>query len=131
MLGHYHAVVWIDHSEARVFHFNASDVEKTVVHAGHSSGRRHHVAGFDGTGHAPEDQKYLEEVAKAVLDAGAILIVGPANEKNELVKHIGRAHPAAMAKVEGVETLDHPSDGEIVAHARKALKSADRMRPQL
>jgi hypothetical protein len=131
MLGHYHAVVWIDHSDARVFHFNASDFEKTVVHAGHQSGRKHHTPDYDGTGHAPEDQKYLEDVAKAVLDAGAILIVGPANEKNELVKHIKHAHPALMSKVEGVETLDHPSDGEIVAHARKALKSADRMRPQV
>ena len=27
MSAHYHAVVWIDHREARVFHFNASDAE--------------------------------------------------------------------------------------------------------
>ena len=131
MLGHYHAVVWIDHKEARVFHFNAGDVEKKVVHAGRQSGRMHHHPDYDGTGHAPEDQKYLEEVAKAVLDAGAILIVGPANEKNELVKHIKHVHAALAARIEGVEAMDHPTDGEIVAHARKALKSADRMRPQV
>jgi stalled ribosome rescue protein Dom34 len=131
MLGHYHTVVWIDHREARIFHFNASDVEKSIVHAGHQSGHKHHTADYDGTGHAPEDQKYLEEVARAFVDAGAILIVGPANEKDELVKHIRRAHPDLMKKVEGVETIDHPSDGEIVAHARKALKSADRMRAQI
>jgi stalled ribosome rescue protein Dom34 len=131
MLGHHHAVVWIDHREARVFHFNASDVEKTIVHAGHKSGHKNHTADFDGTGRAPEDQKYLDDVAKALGDAGAILIVGPANEKNELVKHRRHAHPDLMKKVEGVESIDHPSDGEIVAHARKALKSADRMRPQV
>ena len=64
------------------------------------------------------------------MDAGAILIVGPANEKGELVKHIKRAHPALAKKVEGVEASDHPNDAAIVVHARKALKTADRMRLQ-
>jgi hypothetical protein len=27
---HYHAAVWIDHHEARVFHFSAADVERLV-----------------------------------------------------------------------------------------------------
>ena len=130
MLGHYHAVVWIDHREARVFHFNANDFEKQVVHATHQSGHKNHIADYDGTGHAPEEQKYLEAVTKAILDAGAILIIGPANEKTELVKHIKHAHPPLIAKVEGVESSDHPTDGEIVAHARRAMKSADRMRTQ-
>ena len=34
-----------------------------------------------------------------------------------------------MVKVEGVELADHPSDGELVAHARRFVKAADRMRP--
>jgi hypothetical protein len=29
---HYHAVIWIDHREARVFHFNSTDVEVLVLH---------------------------------------------------------------------------------------------------
>ena len=128
MQGHYHAVVWIDHKQARVFHFDADAFDRTLIEAPHHSGRKHHVADYDGTGHAPEDQNYLESVAKSVMDAGAILIVGPANEKGELVKHIKRAHPALAGKIEGVEASDHRSDGEIVAHARKVLKSADRMR---
>ncbi|THD45427.1 MAG: translational machinery protein [Bradyrhizobium sp.] len=129
MQGHYHAVVWIDHKQARVFHFDADAFDTALIPAPHQSGHKHHVADYDGTGHAPEDQKYLESVAKSVMDAGAILIVGPANEKGELVKHIKHAHPALAGKIEGVEASDHPSDGEIVAHARKVLKSADRMRP--
>ena len=128
MQGHYHAVVWIDHREAKVFHFNAAEFDKATVNAPHHSRHKNHVADFDGTGHAPEDQKYLEAVTQAIADAGAILVVGPANEKTELVKHIKNAHPLLAAKIEGVEASDHPSDGEIVAHARKALKSADRMR---
>lgn len=122
---HYHAVVWIDHRQARVFHFDADEADKVVVHAARP------IRDIKHGGHRPqEDQHFLEEVTKAIEDAGAILIVGPSNEKNELMKHIGRVHPKMQVKVEGVESADHPSDGDLVAHARRFLKSADRMRPQ-
>jgi stalled ribosome rescue protein Dom34 len=128
MQGRYHAVVWIDHHLARVFHFSAEDADKVVVHAERPI--REYRRGEKRTGHRPaEDQDFLEQVAKAVADAGAILVVGPSNEKHELVKHIERVHPGMMVKVEGVESADHPSDGELVAHARRFLRSADRMRP--
>ena len=31
MTTHYHAVIWIDHHEARIFHFNATDVDLMVL----------------------------------------------------------------------------------------------------
>jgi hypothetical protein len=130
MQGHYHAVVWIDHRLARVFHFNADDADGIVVRPERPVRDYHRKQPGSGR-HDPEDQAFLEEVTRAVADAGAILIVGPASEKHELFKHIERVHPQMKVKVEGVESADHPSDGELVAHARRFLKSADRMRPQL
>jgi hypothetical protein len=32
MTDHYHAVVWIDHHQARVLHFNLSDSDTEVIH---------------------------------------------------------------------------------------------------
>ena len=29
---YFHAVIWIDHREARVFHFNPTDIEKLILH---------------------------------------------------------------------------------------------------
>ena len=78
-----------------------------------------------------DDAHFLEEVTKAIADAGAIMLVGPGAEKGELLKHIERKHPRLMSAIEAIETADHPSDEEVVAHARKALAAADRMRPQL
>jgi stalled ribosome rescue protein Dom34 len=131
MQGHYHAVVWIDHRAAHIFHFNATDADKLVVHPDNPVRHLHHKANSLGSGHAPEDQNFLEEVAKSLADAGAILIVGPSNEKTELAKHIERRHPEMKVRIEGVEPADHPSDGELVAYARKYLKSADLLRPQI
>ena len=113
MQGHYHAVVWIDSREAKVFHFNGEDVEKVVIHA-----HKHEAA-------------YLEEVTKAFSDAHAVLVTGPGLEKKALLKHIAHKHPTLSDHIEAVETDDHPSDGELIAHARKALAAKDRMRPQI
>jgi hypothetical protein len=131
MQGHYHAAVWIDHRQARIFHFNANDVVKLLIHSHDAPQHLHHKANSIGSGHSPEDRGYLEDVTKAITDAGAVLVAGPSGEKNELVKHIKHRHPQVAGKIEGVETVDHPTDGEFVAYARKYLKSADRMRPQV
>jgi stalled ribosome rescue protein Dom34 len=127
---HFHAVVWIDHREARVFHFSPSDVQQLVLHPDHPTKHIHHKANSIGSGHAAEDHAFLEAVAQSIADAGAVLITGPANAKTELVKHIREHDPALAPKIVGVETVDHPSDAELVAHARKYFKAEDRMLPQ-
>jgi stalled ribosome rescue protein Dom34 len=127
---HYHAVVWIDHREARVFHFSPSDVERLVLRPDNPTLHIHHKANSIGNGHAAEDHNYLHAVAQAVSDAGAVLITGPANAKTELVKHIHQHDPKLAGRVAGVETVDHPSDAALVAHARQYFRTADRMTPQ-
>lgn len=127
---HYHAVVWIDHREARVFHFGAAEVERLVLHPDHPTRHLHHKAQVVGSGKAPEDTGFLRDVAASFADAGAVLITGPAGAKTELVKYIHRHAPALMHVIAGIETVDHPTDAQLVAHARKYFAAADRMTPQ-
>ena len=58
-----------------------------------------------------------------------MLFTGPAEAKHELVKHIDRHDPKLMKIIAGVETVDHPSDGQLVDHARHYLAATDRMKP--
>jgi hypothetical protein len=126
---HFHAVIWIDHLEARIFHFSSTDVERLVLHPDNPTRHIHHKANSIGSGHASPDHDYLQAVAASVADAGAVLITGPANAKTELADHI-RLHDPALAKViAGIETVDHPSDPQLVAYAKTYMKAADRMRP--
>jgi hypothetical protein len=127
---HFHAVVWIDHHEARVFHFSPTDAEKLVLHPDNPHVHIHHKANSIGSGHAGEDHNFLEAVAKSIADAGAVLITGPANAKTELVKHISTHHPQLMKIIVGIESVDHPSDGELLAHARHYFKAEDLMLSQ-
>lgn len=127
---HYHALIWIDHHEARIFQFNDEESNRTLVHRSPPREHIHHKASARDSGHAPVDQAFLERVAQAVTHAGAILITGPANAKTELAKHIERRHPGLFRRISAVETLDHPSDGEMLALARKFFHADDRMRWQ-
>jgi hypothetical protein len=128
-MAHFHAVVWIDHKQARILHFSADESDRTVVRPDHAA--RDVSRGDKRTGHRlAEDHSYFEHVASAIADAGAILIVGPAGEKTQFSKYLSEKHRQIEAHVEGVETIDHPTDGELVDFARRYLKAADRMRPQ-
>ena len=126
---HYHAVIWIDHREARVFHFGATDVERLVLRPDHPTKHIHHKANSIGSGHVAADHDYLHAVAESIADAVAVLITGPAGTKTELVEHIRVHDPQLTKRIVGVETVDDPSDAQLVAHARKYLVAADRMQP--
>src|SRR5690242_452029 len=111
MTQHHHAIVWLDHHSARVFHFNQSEHDLAVIRPDHPVRHIHHHGGSIDGKRATEDQHYYEAVAAAVADAGAILITGPANAKVELIKHVHRSHPELVERLAGIETVDHPSDG--------------------
>jgi stalled ribosome rescue protein Dom34 len=117
-----HAIVWIDHHEARIFQFDRTEVEKLVIHPDHPTHQIHHKANSIGSGHAAEDQDFLHSVGAAIAGVDKVLIVGPANAKTELVKHLKSHDPHIAEHIAGVETVDHPSDKSLVAHARTYFK---------
>jgi stalled ribosome rescue protein Dom34 len=131
-MSHFHCVVWIDHREAHVIEFNPSDVEANVVHAKSKHEHLHHKRGSaGGSGKEPENHAYYQSVADAIKGAGEILIVGPSSAKLEFFKHLQRHAPALAACVVSVETVDHPTDAELLKFARHHFVADDRMRQQI
>jgi stalled ribosome rescue protein Dom34 len=126
---HYHAAIWIDHREARVFHFSPTDVETLILHPDNPTRHIHHKANSIGSGHASTSPEFLGAVAESVADAGSVLITGPAGAKTELVEFIRLNDPKLAKAIAGVETVDHPTDAQFVGYARKYLKATDRMMP--
>src|SRR5262249_59914567 len=78
---HFHAVVWIDHHEARVFHFNPTDVERLVLHPDRPTKHIHHKANSIGSGHAPEDHAFPQAGAQSIAEPGRGLFTGAAHAK--------------------------------------------------
>jgi stalled ribosome rescue protein Dom34 len=123
----YHAVLWIDHREARVFHFDRDAVERMVIHADRPSHHlKHKASGAEG-----DDRDFFEAIVAAIGASFAILITGPGNAKTEFVRYIERHKAEMLANVVGVETIDHPSDKELVAFARQRFARDHEILPRV
>lgn len=123
----FHAAVWLDHSEARIFHIAKDGFDETVIQTekphrklhrksgpGAVSGRRAHV-----------DPAYYEDISKELAESQEILVLGPSTAKLELIRYIHKHHAALGEKVIGVETVDHPSDRQLVGYARRYFEATD------
>lgn len=126
---HFHAVVWLDHREARVFFFDRNSFDEVEFAARAPNQQMHHKSGSIAGKRTPDDQHFFHEIVNALRPAKEWLITGPGNAKLELVKHVHKHDHALSDHIVGVETSDHPSDKQLVAHARSYFKAADRMRP--
>ena len=123
-----HAIVWIDHSEAHLMSFSAEESQENLIKAHSKHHNIHHKAGTIGSGHEAESQGYYHEVARALEGVREIVVVGPGSAKMFFTKHLHKHDPATAAKVVGIETVDHPSDKQLLAYARHYFVAADRMR---
>jgi len=115
----FHAVVWMDHSEAHVLMFDKEHVEAQRVKA-----RSHHTPKH---GHVGADKDFFKEVADALAGVSEVLLTGPANAKIEFrdfCKH--NAHAVDRSIVDVVNT-DHPTDAQVVAMARQYFGKFDQM----
>lgn len=129
-MSHYHAIVWLDHLEARIFHFSAADAEGIAINS-HSPNRHlHHRAGTRTGNRAPDDHDFFDAIVDALKDAHEWLVVGPGLAKTAFVNYVRERHPTHSGSIVLVETLDHPTDGELVSLARKRAAAVDRMLPQ-
>ena len=105
-----HAVVWIDHREAHVFHVHPDSIDETTLLAPQHRVHRHPKGRWRGN---------------STVDA--ILIVGPSSAKTELSQYMKDHAPLVAAKVVGIESVDHPTGGQLVAMARQHFRATDRM----
>jgi stalled ribosome rescue protein Dom34 len=124
-----HAVAWLDHCEAKVFFFNREAAESMRLATTLSHHQTHNKAGTIDGKRAPENQSFYHDVVTALQPASEWLILGPGSAKDELVKHIHNRHPQLQNRIVGVETADHPTEAQILAHARSFFRAADRMLP--
>jgi stalled ribosome rescue protein Dom34 len=123
-----HIAVWLDHKEARVFTFAGDAAAETTVHAPPHNDHHHWEHEQKGIKEHPEDVlKFFRELASSLDGAEALLLVGPGSAKLQFFRFIHEHHRALEPKVVGIETVDHPSDAQLIAYAKKYFEGSDRM----
>lgn len=123
-----HAVVWIDHREARVIQFNAGEGETEVIKTRSTHQHLHHHQGTPGSGRVATDPAYLHAVVEAVAGAAEVLVVGPGSAKLEFIQHAHRHDARFAERIVGVETVDHPTDPQLLAYAKHYFLRIDSMK---
>lgn len=108
-------------------HIASDDVEASIIRPKHPHSHLHAKSGAVGSGKSAEDKHYYHAIAQALAGAEEILVVGPAQAKLQLIKHLHSHDPQVGDKVVGVESIDHPTDAQLVAYARKYFVAKDQM----
>lgn len=116
----FHAVVWLDHQSAQVLQFDAEHVEAGKVKA-HTHHTAQHASGVR-TGH-----EFFGEVCNALAGIPEILVVGPRTGLSDFEHYVKKHSPETAARIVGFETVDRPTDKQLVAMARRYFVAYDRM----
>ena len=119
----FHAIVWLDRSEAHVILFDREHIAAQKIKS-----RSHHKA---TGGHSSGDESYHHSIAEALKGVHEILITGPAQAKDEFRAHCARHGQDIDKAIVGVITSDHPSDGQLAAMAKQYFLKYDQMNRQL
>ena len=118
-----HVVVWLDHSEAHIFAFNRDVAEHAViVFAPHDDSGN--FCSYQATA---EYQEYFEHILDKIRNIPEWLVVGPSNAKLAFAKHLNLHHENLLDHLIGIETVDHPTDGQLLAYAKKYFLVANRL----
>ena len=114
----FHAVVWIDQSEAHVVMFDREHMEAQRIKS-----RSHHKH----QGKVDDSATFFADVAKALAGTREVLLTGPGLTRNQFRDWCSSHQPAVAGAVVDSITTDHPSDAQLVALARQYFKKFDNM----
>ncbi len=129
MSPHHQAAVWIDHHEARIFHVHAGAFDETALRAPRAHVHRHEKGPTEEHHHPDDLRRFFRDVVQALGEADTILVVGPSTAKLQLIGYLHEHERALVPRVVGLETVDHPTDGQLLAYVKRYFGSSDSAAP--
>ena len=115
-----HAVVWIDHHKAQVLQFDAEHVQSSKIKA-----HTHHTAQHGSA--VRTEHEFFADVCDALHGIAEVLVAGSHQAQADFKHYVNKHRPSLAPHILGWETVDHPSDAQLVALARKVFLRIDRM----
>ena len=116
----FHAVVWIDHHSAQVLQFDAEHVQAQKVKS-----HTHHTAQHGSD--VRTQHEFFAQVCDALAGIQEVLVVGPKTGIADYQHYLNKHRGETASHVVGYETVDHPTEKQLVAMARKYFLKFDRM----
>jgi hypothetical protein len=117
----FHAVALVDHQSAEVLQFGEGQVIEGKVHAHLHQTRQHGST-------VRSEHEFFGHVCDALEGIPEVLIAGGHTALADFRHYVDKHRPAMAARIVGYDVVDHPSQGELLALARKKFNAIDRMK---
>ena len=114
----FHAVVWMDHSEAHVVMFDREHMEAQRIKS-----RSHHKH----QGKTADNVAFFGDIATALNGTHEVLLAGPGIARNQFRDWCSAHQTAVAGAIVDSVSADHPTDAQLVAMARQYFKKFDAM----
>ena len=113
------AAVWIDHQRAQVVHLDAVPIEIRQVRA-----HTHHTRQHGST--VRTEHEFFGEVCDSLGGLGEVLVTGGHTAQSDLKHYAEKHRPAVAQRIVGYQTVDQPTEHQLVALARAYFLARDR-----
>lgn len=112
------AVIRIDHHTAQIIEFDADHTEAHKVKAHAHYTRQHGSA-------VRSEHEFFAEVCVALANIPQLLVTGSHQAQADFRHYVEKHCPGMLKQIAGWETVDSPSEGELVALAKQHFLKID------
>ncbi|MTI19388.1 hypothetical protein E1162_19270 [Rhodobacteraceae bacterium RKSG542] len=135
-MSHQNSVLWLDQQEAHIFTnirgeeevkssgvYKEWDYKAVRLHEKHPNPefREHEKGGKNFGRFSPDEHKFYEEIEGHLKGSHRVLVMGPGFAKSEFAKHALKHVPGFDEVLVGIETVDHPSEKQLIEFTRVAF----------
>ncbi len=114
-------VCWLDSEEAKIFEFTTEGINKVDL----KIKEEEKTANKSGDHHHHDSAAFYHRVADTMKSCTEALVVGPGMAKKHFKSYLENKNQSLSKRIVGFENMDHPTDKQIVAEARKFFKAHD------
>jgi len=122
----HHAVVLIDHHKAEVLQFDAEHLLAEKIKSRSEHRLRTHHSRQPGSD-VRTDHEFFGEVCDALAGIAEVLVAGGHTSQTDFRRYVEHHRPQLAKQIVGWETVDHPTEAQLVALAKQHFAKIDRM----
>jgi hypothetical protein len=115
----FHAIAFIDHQSAEVLQFSSEQVVERKVHEHLKFTRQHGSA-------VRTEHEFFGHVCDALDGVAEVLVVGGHVGLADFRHYVDKHRQQTANRIVGYEVVDHPTENQLVALARKFFAKYDR-----
>lgn len=116
----FHAVAYVDHHQAEVLQFGTEQVVPYKIHEHAKLTRQHGSA-------VRTEHEFFGQVCDALEGIAEVLVAGGHTSLADFHRYVDKHRPLTAKRIVGYLVVNHPTENELVALARKHFVKHDQM----